>query len=122
MRVQLNPAARAAPETIGQLTVRSDQGAAVPLDNIADISVAGGPAQIDRYDRDRIVTLSRALEGRPVSEVLKEARAIPSLNTLPPDVNLVLSSDIAYTPEIVTSFVLATRGVLYCVYAEMVRL
>src|SRR3546814_15453140 len=65
VRVQLNPAARAAPETIGQLTVRSDQGAAVPLDNIADIPVAGGPAQIDRYDRPRIATLSPDLEGRP---------------------------------------------------------
>src|SRR3546814_15098119 len=89
------------------LTVRSDQGAAGPLDNIADSSVAGGPAQIDRYDRDRIVTLSLDLEGRPVSEVLKEARALPSLKTLPPDVKLVLSGDIEYITEMVTSFVLA---------------
>src|SRR3546814_2781671 len=122
VRVQLNPAARAAPETIGQLTVRSDQGAAVPLDNIADISVAGGPAQIDRYDRDRIVTLSLDLEGRPVSEVLKEARALPSLKTLPPDVKLVLSGDIEYITEMVTSFVLAMLAGIFCVYAVMVLL
>ncbi|HET8883369.1 MAG TPA: efflux RND transporter permease subunit [Solimonas sp.] len=122
VRVQLDPAARADPATIGQLTVRSDRGAAVPLDNIADISVAGGPAQIDRYDRDRIVTLTIDLEGRPISEVLKEAQALPSLKALPPDVKLVLSGDIEYITEMVASFVLAMLAGIFCVYAVMVLL
>src|SRR3546814_19770691 len=68
-------------------------------------------------------TLFRSdLEGRPVSEVLKEARALPSLKTLPPDVKLVLSGDIEYITEMVTSFVLAMLAGIFCVYAVMVLL
>ena len=122
IRVQLDPATRSDPQAIGQLTVRSDQGAAVPLDNIAEIDVAGGPAQIDRYDRDRIVTLSLDLEGRPIGEVLQEALALPSLKALPPGVRLVLSGDLEYITEMVDGFVLSMLAGIFCVYAVMVLL
>ncbi len=122
VRVQLDPASRADPSMIGQLRVNSDRGVAVPLSNIAQISVGGGPAQIDRYDRARIITLTIDLEGRPIGEVLKEAEAQPTLKALPPGVKLVLSGDLEYMTEMVEGFMLAMLAGIFCVYAVMVLL
>ncbi|HEY1076716.1 MAG TPA: efflux RND transporter permease subunit [Fontimonas sp.] len=122
VRVQLDPSARADPSMIAQLRVNSDRGMAVPLGNIAQISVGGGPAQIDRYDRARIITLTIDLEGRPIGEVLKEAEALPTLKALPPGVKLVLSGDLEYMTEMVEGFMLAMLAGIFCVYAVMVLL
>ena len=122
VRVLLDPAARADPETIAQLRVRSDQGVAVPLGNIAQISVVGGPAQIDRYDRHRVVTLSIDLEGRAIGQVLAEAMALPTLGNLPPSVKLIPSGDLEYMTEMMDGFLLAMIAGIFCVYAVMVLL
>ncbi len=122
VRVQLDPEARSDPAMIGQLRVRSDRGSAVPLANIADISVAGGPAQIDRYDRSRVVTLAVDLEGRPIGDVLEEARALPTLSALPAGVREIESGDVEYMTEMVDGFMLAMLAGIFCVYAVMVLL
>ncbi|WP_348673995.1 efflux RND transporter permease subunit, partial [uncultured Abyssibacter sp.] len=107
VRVQLDPSARTNPDMIGQLRINSAQGAPVPLRNIADIEIAGGPAQIDRYDRRRVVTLSVGLNGQPVGDVLKAAQALPSMQNLPHGVELVLSGDLEYMSEMIGGFSLA---------------
>jgi len=122
VRVQLAPEARRNPAMIAQLRVMGSQGSAVPLGNIAEISVAGGVAQIDRFDRSRIVTLSVDLEGRAVGEVLDEAMALPSMSKLPPGVRFVLSGDIEYMTEMMEGFTLAMLAGIFCVYAVMVLL
>jgi len=122
MRVQLQPESRRDPDMIAQLRVNGSNGDAVPLGNIAQISVNDGPAQIDRYDRHRYVKLSSDLQGQPVGEVLKHAKALPSLKTLPPGIALVLSGDLEYMTEMVSGFTLAMLAGIFCVYAVMVLL
>jgi len=122
VRVQLDPSARTNPDMIGQLRINSAQGAPVPLLNIADIEIAGGPAQIDRYDRRRVVTLSVGLNGQPVGDVLKAAQALPSMQNLPHGVELVLSGDLEYMSEMIGGFSLAMLAGIFCVYAVMVLL
>jgi hydrophobe/amphiphile efflux-1 (HAE1) family protein len=122
VRVLLDPSSRRDPEMIAQLRVMGDNGAAIPLGNIAQIAVADGPAQIDRYDRHRYVRLEVELQGRPVGDVLKEAQALPSLQHLPPGVSLTLSGDIEGMNEMLGEFSLAMIAGVFCVYAVMVLL
>lgn len=122
VRVQLDPEARRDPAMVAQLRVKGDQGAAIPLGNIAHIAVADGPAQIDRYDRQRNIKLSVDLQGQPVGEVLKEARALPSMKNLPQGVSLALSGDLEYLDEMLSGFTLAMLAGIFCVYAVMVLL
>ena len=122
VRVQLEPQSRRNPDMVAQLRVKGANGAAVPLGNIAQISVADGPAQIDRYDRHRYVKLSVDLQGRPVGEVLEQARALPALKTLPSGVTLMLSGDLEYMDEMFDGFMLAMLAGIFCVYAVMVLL
>lgn len=122
VRVQLDPESRRDPEMIAQLRVKGEHGAAVPLGNIAQIGVADGPAQINRYDRYPFVSLSVDLQGQPVGEVLEAAQKLPSLKTLPPGVKLVLSGDLEYMSEMIGGFLLAMVAGIFCVYAVMVLL
>jgi multidrug efflux pump subunit AcrB len=122
IRVQLDPSARSDPSTIAQLRVKGDQGAAIPLGNIAQIAIADGPAQIDRYDRQRNIKLSVDLQGQPVGEVLKATRTLPSMKKLPPGVSLALSGDLEYMDEMLDGFALAMLAGIFCVYAVMVLL
>jgi multidrug efflux pump subunit AcrB len=122
VRVLLDPNSRRDPDMVAQLRVMGDHGAAVPLGNIAQINVADGPAQIDRYDRHRYVGLEVELQGRPVGEVLKEAQALPALQHLPPGVTLTLSGDLEGMNEMLGEFSLAMIAGVFCVYAVMVLL
>ena len=122
VRVALDPEARRDPDLVAQLRVRGNNGAAVPLGNIADIQVTGGPAQIDRYDRQRVVQLAVDLNGQPVGDVLKRAKNLPTLKQLPAGVELVLSGDIEYMSEMFGGFALAMLAGIFCVYAVMVLL
>jgi len=122
VRVALDPASRKDPDLVGQLRVRGNSGAAVPLANIADIQVTGGPAQVDRYDRQRVVQLSVDLNSQPVGDILKRAQNLPTLKNLPAGVELVLSGDIEYMSEMFGGFALAMLAGIFCVYAVMVLL
>lgn len=122
VRVQLDPAARQDADTIAQLRVRGTGGAAVPLANIADIQVADGPAQIDRYDRHRNARVSVDLQGRPMGDVVKEAYELPALKNLPAGVWPVIAGELENMQDMQSGFLLAMLAGIFCVYAVMVLL
>ena len=122
VRVQLDPAARQDPDMIAQLRVRGADGSAVPLGNIAEIRVADGPAQIDRYDRYRNSRVSVDLQGRPMGDVVKEAQAMPSLKNLPEGVWPVIAGELENMQDMQSGFLLAMLAGIFCVYAVMVLL
>jgi multidrug efflux pump subunit AcrB len=76
IRVKLPDAVRADLDAIARLTVPGKNGP-VLLANVADITMESGPAQIDRLNRSRNVTLEVELNGRSLGEVNAEARALP---------------------------------------------
>ncbi|ANH75633.1 acrB/AcrD/AcrF family protein [Ralstonia insidiosa] len=121
IRVELDPKARNQIETIRQLRVAGRNGA-VPLENIADISIASGPAQIDRYDRSRNITISVGLEGRALGETNMAVEALPSIKNLPPGVRRIASGDVEGMQELFSSFFLAMFAGVLCVYAVLVLL
>lgn len=122
VRVQLDPASRQDPDSIGQLRVRSARGDAVPLANIADIQVSDGPAQIDRYDRYRNARVSVDLQGRPMGDVVKEAYELPALKNLPAGVWPVVAGELENMQDMQAGFLLAMLAGIFCVYAVMVLL
>jgi multidrug efflux pump subunit AcrB len=121
VRVLLSPEARRDPRMVSQLHVEGVNGG-VALGNIAAIDIADGPAQIERYDRQRYVKLTVALDGVPIGEALKRAQALPAMQKLPPGVRLVMSGDLEYMTEMNQGFSLAMLAGVFCVYAVMVLL
>ena len=121
IRTMLDPRTRTDLDTIRRLRVASPHGP-VPLANVASVTVEGGPAQIDRYDRARNVTLTVNLQGRPLGEVNKLIEALPSMKHLPPQVRRGEGGDVEFMNDLFGNFAIAMLTGIFCVYAVMVLL
>lgn len=121
VRVRLDPASRADPDTLAHILVPGSRGA-VPLANVAEISVQSGPMQIDRYDRRRSVSIHVELRGQALGELMKAAEQLPSLKNLPPGVKRLPAGDTELLEQMMSGFLLAMLAGVFCVYAVMVLL
>ncbi|QNA90278.1 efflux RND transporter permease subunit [Massilia sp. Dwa41.01b] len=121
IRVKLPDAVRADLDAIGRLTVPGKNGP-VLLATVADITMESGPAEINRLNRSRNVTLDVELSGRSLGEVNDEARALPAFKTLPASVQIAELGDAQEMQALFASFGIAmTIGVL-CIYGVLVLL
>ncbi|MCD6377820.1 MAG: efflux RND transporter permease subunit [Planctomycetes bacterium] len=88
--VRLNKPGRSSLDTIGELDIPSlnEQVKTVKLKNIARIVQATGPVQIDRKNRERIITVGADTFGRSLGEVKADVeRALKNLD-IPPGVTV----------------------------------
>ena len=121
IRVKLPDAVRADLDAIGRLTVPGKNGP-VMLANVASITMESGPAQIDRLNRSRNVTLEVELSGRSLGEVNEEARALPALKNLPPSVKIAELGDAQEMQALFASFGIAMLIGVLCIYGVLVLL
>jgi len=121
IRVKLPDAVRADLAAIARLTVPGRNGP-VMLGNVADITVSSGPAQIDRLNRSRNVTLDVELGSRALGELNKEARALPAMRNLPPSVRIAELGDAQEMQALFQSFGLAMAIGVLCIYGVLVLL
>jgi len=119
--VKLPSQARQDLSLLERLTVPGKHGP-VMIGNVATLSLAGGPAEIDRYDRLRNVNFEIELNGQPLGEVEEQALALPSLANLPPGILQTTVGDAEAMGELFESFGLAMlTGVLF-IYIVLVLL
>jgi multidrug efflux pump subunit AcrB len=116
-----------APEQRGQLTIIKNlrvpgKNGAVPIGRIAEITIEGGPAQINRHDRSRNVTIDIETQDRPIGDVLDEVNRLPSLQRLPADVRRIESGEAEDLNELFGSFGVAMLIGVLCIYAVLVLL
>ncbi|RYZ73402.1 MAG: efflux RND transporter permease subunit, partial [Lysobacteraceae bacterium] len=109
------------PALIGQLRVRGKNGP-VPLAAVADIGEGSGPSQISRYQRQRNITFTAELNGRPLGEVMQEVQALPSLKTLPDGVSFLNAGDAEVFVELFVGFAIAMVAGLVCIYMVLLLL
>ncbi len=94
----------------------------VMLGNVAQLSIGGGPAEIDRYDRLRNINFEIELNGQPLGEIEKQALALPSLRNLPAGVIQTSIGDAEAMNELFASFGLAMLTGVLCIYIVLVLL
>jgi cobalt-zinc-cadmium resistance protein CzcA len=88
--VRYPEAARAAPQSIKRLMVKTASGALVPLELLADVSEVDGPVLIQRESSRRQVTVRSNVEGRDVVGFVNELRAAIAREVkLPPGYTVV---------------------------------
>ncbi|MGJ9420485.1 efflux RND transporter permease subunit [Massilia sp. CMS3.1] len=121
IRVKLPNAVRADLDAIGRLTVPGTRGP-VLLATVADITMESGPAQIDRLNRSRNVTLDVELGGRSLGEVNSEARALPAFTALPASVQIAELGDAQEMQALFASFGVAMAIGVLCIYGVLVLL
>ena len=94
----------------------------VMLGNVATLSIASGPAAIDRYNRQRNVNFEIELNQQPLGEVKDAALALPSLQNLPAGVIQTEIGDAEAMGELFASFGLAMLTGVLCIYIVLVLL
>jgi multidrug efflux pump subunit AcrB len=121
IRVKLPNDVRADLAALERLLVPGRYGP-VMLGTVASISMDSGPAQIDRLNRSRNVTLEVELGGRSLGELNEEARALPSMKNLPPSVTIAELGDAQEMQALFESFGIAMLIGVLCIYGVLVLL
>ena len=122
IRVRLNEAARSDISTLENLQVPSENGMMVPLISVADIEFGSGPAQIDRFDRSRQVTVGGNLQGITLGQAIEAVEALPVMQSLPDGVREQPTGDAEIQKEIFSRFGLAIGTAVLMIYAVLVLL
>lgn len=121
IRVQVPSALRTDLEAIGNLRVPGRQGL-VPLASIAELSVESGPSQIDRYNRQRQITISLDLNGFPLGSAVEVRNALPAIKAMPASVKMIETGDAEVLAEMMGSFGMALLVGVLLIYAVLVLL
>ncbi len=119
--VKLDALARQDLEVLGRLAVPGSKGP-VMLNQVATLTLGGGPAVIDRYDRSRNVNFEVELAGIALGDMKAAVDKLPSTNNLPPGVQVVEVGDAEVQGELFASFGLAMLTGVLCIYIVLVLL
>lgn len=121
IRARIPDAARQDIDTLANLRVPGRAGP-VPLSSVATLSVESGPAQIDRYDRLRNVTVSADLGGTALGTAQAAASALPSVRNLPSTVKVIEAGDSEVVAQLGAGFAIAILVGILCIYCVLVLL
>jgi multidrug efflux pump subunit AcrB len=119
--VKLRDEARQDLELLSRLVVPGTHGP-VMLGNVATLALESGPAQIDRYDRQRNISFEIELAGQPLGKVQAAVLALPSIKNMPAGVEMAPIGDAEMMKELFASFGLAMFTGVMCIYIVLVLL
>jgi len=121
VKTQLPLSSRERIENLEKIMVQGTFGL-VPLRSVADFSISGGPAKIERLDRLKSFAISIDTENKPLSDIEKVVNQLDSLKKLPAGVSRKTSGSSEQQQEIFEGFGLAILAGILCVYAVLVFL
>ncbi|NJL84674.1 MAG: efflux RND transporter permease subunit, partial [Chloroflexaceae bacterium] len=78
IRVQIDPRHRKDLETVKNLWVPARDGTLVPLSAVATLRLGSGPAEINRFNRNRQVSLEANLQELSLGQAIERIRALPA--------------------------------------------
>ena len=121
IRVKVSDASLSDAALLSLLRVPSRHGS-VPLSAVATISEGSGPAQIERFNRERNIKISAELNGLPLGDVMASLRKMPATTSLPAGVWIVPSGDTEAFGEMFLGFAIAMLTGIGCVYLVLMLL
>ncbi len=122
IRVQIDPVFRDDPKILQTLRVPSQNGELIPLAAVAQVNFSSGPAQLDRVDRSRQVTLGANLQGITLGQGLAAVNQLPAIKNLPSGVSQQPAGDGEIMKDIFSRFALALGTAILLIYAVLVLL
>ncbi len=121
IRVQLDDSALGDRSMLALLRVNGKNGP-VPLSAVATIREGSGPSTINRYNRERNVTVTAELNGLPLGDVQAQVRRLEVMQKLPPGVRVLPSGDSEAFVELFVGFAFAMVTGVICVYVVLLLL
>ncbi|MEM1426326.1 MAG: efflux RND transporter permease subunit, partial [Cyanobacteria bacterium P01_H01_bin.130] len=122
IEVKLDPRARTDIDTLKNLRVPGRNGQLFPLSSVASLKLVSGPAQINRFNRTRQVTMEANLEGLSLGQAIELVNELPARKNLPPDVSEEPSGDAEIMRDIFSRFIGALFLAILAIYCILVLL
>ena len=94
--------------------------AMLPLGQVADVVRTFGPTEIDHLDRDKVITVGANVEGRSLSEVIKDVNKQVATVRLPPGVKLSQGGQVKDQAEVFTKIFAALALAIMMMYFILV--
>lgn len=123
IRVQLDNKYRQDLRVIQNMKVLTNSGHLIPLSSVAKVEFGSGPFQIDRFDRQRQVTLESGMESRiTLGEALKKVHNLPGFKSMPDSIVELPLGDAEIQRDIFSGFGTAIGAAVLLIYAVLVVL
>jgi HAE1 family hydrophobic/amphiphilic exporter-1 len=116
VRLRLDEQYRQNPLAMGDLLVPSAPGKVVRVSDVAKLTRDSGPASIDRYNRQRQISVNANLTGVPLSEVLANARDKVDELHLKPGYNAIFGGSAKTLAEASNNFLIAIVLAILFIY------
>ena len=129
IRVQIDPAFRGDLDRIRSLNIRMANGERIPLATVADITVGQGPNTVERFNRERRVTIGANLPvGVALNTATQRFKEIADATELPPTVRFQEAGDAEIQQELMQSFsnamllgLMLVLGVLILLFKDVIQ-
>src|SRR5581483_9285313 len=126
VHVRLAAASRESAEDLAQLPIPiaaapgAGAPAVIPLSQVATISQGAGPAQIDHYQRQRVVTIGANVLGASVGNVARDVMRRVNAVQLPPGYHITQGGQIEGQNQVFTAMVTAIGVAVMLMYLILV--
>jgi len=122
-RVVLNKSSRTRAEDVGMITLLNHYGQSVHLNQVANIYYGKGPSEIQRKDRERLVTVAANLSGDvSLGQVTGAVEQAVEKMGLPPGIQVFFGGDAENMRDMFSDMMLALSLAILFVYIIMVSL
>lgn len=113
---------RAQVETLGALPLPSPKGTVARMDQVVDISLAQGPTEIRRLNRQRVVTIAANVSDRPLGDVVRDLKLELERSPLPEGISYTMTGETEIMDETFTNLVTALGLSILFMYMLLVAL
>jgi hydrophobic/amphiphilic exporter-1 (mainly G- bacteria), HAE1 family len=106
-------------EDILQLTLPSSSGKMIPLTNFAFIEQQKGPSEIERKDRERIITVNADYSGRDAGSIIADIRTNLAQIPIPDELTVLITGDYEEQQKAFRELIMAIILAILLVYLVM---
>lgn len=121
IRVKIQDEFRGNIEEIGNMYVQGRSGL-ISLKSVSDMSMSSGPVQVNRYDRQRQVTISANLNNLALGDAMAKINLLPAKINLPAGVSSGNVGEADVMREVFSRFINAFGLAIMFVYTVLVAL
>lgn len=122
IRVKLAGLDERDPAQIGDITASNLRNTAYRLSQVADVRSGKGPTEIRHENRQRVVTVSSGVAGRPVGDVVQDIKERAQNIALPPGFHITYGGDAEQMADTFKDFAFALALSIVLVYMVLAML
>ncbi len=122
IRVVAGEADRSGLASLPSLPILTNRGTVISLGSVATMTMVESPIEIDRWNRQRSVTIGANVMGRPLGDVVNDFKARQAELALPPGYSIMLSGQTELMDESFATLLSALTLSIILIYMLLVSL